>query len=266
MTNVGKCLTEKVPAATLWRASGGTRWRNLLYAVRPEPIPSFRGPIEDPVEGRLGICCSGGGIRSAAFNLGALQTLDEAGELKRATYVAAVSGGSYIAAAVAMVAKCSPPQKTADSNHDLIEAMAPFAPHSPEEQYLRNRSSYLAPTGMDKLYLAFRIVLGVIVLCRYRDYADMVATVGLSALRCLGFSPVPPASLSAYFASRLANFDRRGSGLGQEADDVGSAQAGRTARAVREWLPGVVARGGIHAANGPGDVEGPGESGSLDGC
>jgi len=34
-------------------------------------------------------------------------------------------------------------------------------------------------------------------LCRYRDYADIVATAGLNAAGCLGFSPVPPASLSA---------------------------------------------------------------------
>src|SRR5579859_6599439 len=34
-----------------------------------------------------------------------------------------------------------------------------------------------------------RIPLLICDLCRYRDYADMVATVGLIASRCLGFSP-----------------------------------------------------------------------------
>jgi hypothetical protein len=34
-------------------------------------------------------------------------------------------------------------------------------------------------------------------LCRYRDYAEIVAPVGLNALRWLGFSPVRPAGLSA---------------------------------------------------------------------
>jgi DNA replication protein DnaC len=34
-------------------------------------------------------------------------------------------------------------------------------------------------------------------LCRYRDYAEIVAPVGLSGLRWLGFSPVRPAGLSA---------------------------------------------------------------------
>ena len=34
-------------------------------------------------------------------------------------------------------------------------------------------------------------------LCRYRNYADIVAVAGLNALRFLGFSPVPPAGVSA---------------------------------------------------------------------
>ena len=37
----------------------------------------------------------------------------------------------------------------------------------------------------------------IVDLCQHRDYADIVATVELSAPRCLGFSPVRPAGLSA---------------------------------------------------------------------
>ena len=99
-------LLEKVNARDRWRASQPRRrprWRRLLYGQRPEPLPSQLGPIEEPRPGKLGICCSGGGIRSAAFNLGALQVLQEEGELRRASYLAAVSGGSYIAAAFSTV-------------------------------------------------------------------------------------------------------------------------------------------------------------------
>jgi hypothetical protein len=178
-------LIERVNAAELHAATAKrrSRGRNFLYAVRPEPIPAFRGTIEAPHPGRIGVCCSGGGVRSAAFNLGALQSLQENDVLHRARYLAAVSGGSYIAAAFSMVAKSwpqgeprpraepgpdgkrptgGPPAGRDDSNPDLIAERAPFAPGSPEEQYLRNRSSYLAPTGMDKLYLVYRIVLGVL--------------------------------------------------------------------------------------------------------
>ena len=37
----------------------------------------------------------------------------------------------------------------------------------------------------------------IIDLCRYRDYADIVAAAGLNALRCLGFPAIAPAGLSA---------------------------------------------------------------------
>ena len=154
-------LRHRVPAATLCAASG---------AGEPQPVPSYRGPVEPPEAGKTGICCSGGGIRSAAFNLGALQSLHAADELPRAHYVAAVSGGSYICAAYSMVGKhwrdTRPTDPDADgyddSNPGLFERQPIFARNSPEEQYLRNRSSYMAPGGRAKLYLGVRILAGLL--------------------------------------------------------------------------------------------------------
>jgi hypothetical protein len=133
-------------------------------------------PVEQPSEDRTGVCCSGGGIRSAAFNLGALQALDRHGALRGADYLTAVSGGSYIASAYAMVAKRwrgerRPPKPKKDGDYNgyddsdpdlFTPGKTPFYRGSPEEQYLRNRSSYLAPGGMGKLYLGFRVVLGLL--------------------------------------------------------------------------------------------------------
>jgi hypothetical protein len=166
-------LLDRVDAKQRCEATRGgarRRLRDALLGTTPEPIPSYRGPIEDPQPDTIGVCCSGGGVRSAAFNLGALQVLQSAGILRRARYLAAVSGGSYIAAAFSMVAQTwgSGPRPPAgdgghdDSNPELIERAPPFAPGSPEEQYLRNRSSYLAPRAMDKLFLVYRITLGII--------------------------------------------------------------------------------------------------------
>ena len=154
-------LLKKAPAGPRWRAASGRRarrWGWLRGEGRPEPVPSHLGPLEPPEEGKLGICCSGGGIRSAAFSLGALQALQERGKLRQAAYLAAVSGGSYIAAAFSMVAK----RGGGDSNAELLKERPPFAPNTPEEQYLRNRSSYMAPTLADKVYLGWRVLFGLL--------------------------------------------------------------------------------------------------------
>src|SRR5262249_26683007 len=42
------------------------------------------------------VCCSGGGIRSAAYCLGAIQSLQQGGLLRKARWILGVSGGSYI--------------------------------------------------------------------------------------------------------------------------------------------------------------------------
>jgi predicted acylesterase/phospholipase RssA len=44
----------------------------------------------------IGLCCSGGGIRSATFNLGVLQGLAELNLLRHVDYLSSVSGGGYI--------------------------------------------------------------------------------------------------------------------------------------------------------------------------
>jgi hypothetical protein len=41
------------------------------------------------------------------------------------------------------------------------------------------------------------VSLVIVDLCRYRDYADIVAAVGLNTARYLGFPPLAPAGLSA---------------------------------------------------------------------
>lgn len=111
-----------------------------------------------PAPGKIGICCSGGGIRSAAYNLGALQELQVVGVLQRATYLAAVSGRSYIAAAFSIVQMGGDQSDPAKGFDDL----PPFAPSSPEERHLRNHSSYLAYGLKGKLRLLFALLVGLL--------------------------------------------------------------------------------------------------------
>lgn len=141
------------------QVEGGWR-RFLIWLIAIKggaPVASAEGaPEPDPEEMLTGICCSGGGIRSAAYNLGALQALREKQVLDTADYVSAVSGGSYIASSHAMV--------TAKTEPALLNSQSAYHPESPEATYLLNHSAYLGPAGIaGKLWMIVRTLLGVAV-------------------------------------------------------------------------------------------------------
>ena len=105
------------------------------------------------------ICCSGGGIRSASYCLGALQGLQIGGLLRRAGLVLGVSGGSYIAASRALVANGLERQQPAVRG----PGGAAYAPGSPEEQNLRDNTHYLAPSGGILLVGVLSLLVGMAV-------------------------------------------------------------------------------------------------------
>lgn len=139
----------------------------------------------DHREATVGIACSGGGIRSAAFNLGALQGLQSRDRLRTADYLAAVSGGAYIAGAFSLVQQASATDQPPDFTRE-----PPYALGSPEERHLRANSSYLAQgwRGRARLvcYLVFGSLLTLLVV------ATIVALVAL-----------PSAALGVAFDSGL---------------------------------------------------------------
>jgi hypothetical protein len=57
---------------------------------------SLAAHLGDPTEDAVGLALSGGGIRSAAFNLGVIQALAEQRLLSSIDYLSTVSGGGYI--------------------------------------------------------------------------------------------------------------------------------------------------------------------------
>ncbi len=70
--------------------------RKELETLRPDR-PSIHDTIADAHEAELsGVAFSGGGIRSATFNLGVLQALASLGILEKFDYLSTVSGGGYI--------------------------------------------------------------------------------------------------------------------------------------------------------------------------
>jgi hypothetical protein len=105
-----------------------------------------------PAADEWAICCSGGGIRSAAYCLGALQSLDRGGLLSKVKWILGVSGGSYIATSRALVA------------HHLRPGTQPpaYAPGTPEELSLRYDSRYIAPNGSVILVGILSMLLGAI--------------------------------------------------------------------------------------------------------
>lgn len=103
-------------------------------------------------EGGTVICCSGGGIRSAAFSLGALQLFSEKGLYQKASAVIGVSGGGYLAAAFHVVRKSL-----------RLEDPPPFAPGSPELARLRRRTRYLLPSVAVSARGIMSLVYGVVV-------------------------------------------------------------------------------------------------------
>src|SRR4051812_368248 len=117
--DTGLAETVKAPERhtdTPWGV--GDWWNFLVLGRRPAPLPSFSGMVEPVEADKIGVACSGGGVRSAAFNLGALQALQEKGVLNKTRYLAGVSGGSYIAAAFCMVRKTWPDGNKPDDSDD----------------------------------------------------------------------------------------------------------------------------------------------------
>jgi hypothetical protein len=110
----------------------------IAIAARPPgPDAATEQRIAEVSAGEWAICCSGGGIRTAAYCLGALQSLDQGGLLAQAKWLLGVSGGSYIAASRALVAHDLPPETEPPA----------YAPGTPEEHKLRTNTRYIAPGG-----------------------------------------------------------------------------------------------------------------------
>ncbi len=123
-------LPGRPPAPTSPAAARSTRFG---------PVPSVADPTE-PASPVRAICCSGGGIRAAAFAMGGMQRLGRRTAGAPSFYdgthlVTAVSGGSYMAASFAMVNHSLTPEQRAE--------LPPYAPGSPEDNRLRTHTRYL---------------------------------------------------------------------------------------------------------------------------
>ncbi|RMD96580.1 MAG: hypothetical protein D6814_11125 [Calditrichaeota bacterium] len=111
--------------------------------------------------GLVGLAFSGGGIRSATFNLGVSQAMVKYGVFKYVDYLSTVSGGGFIGSCLSSVLNTpytGPDFKNFPFHHEPgVEEPLAF-------RYLRNNSNYLAPGGMlDKLRIPALLIRGILI-------------------------------------------------------------------------------------------------------
>lgn len=126
----------------------------VLGDVTPRPVAAQNlrsSRDEDAVLDTVGLTLSGGGIRSAAFCLGALQALDVAGVFSRIDYLSTVSGGGYIGSTLSAGL-----QKT-QGVFFLPSILGDDEP--PGVQHLRDYSNYLIPHGVFNVWQSAAIYL-----------------------------------------------------------------------------------------------------------
>src|SRR5580700_9374342 len=106
--------------------------------LEEEASPTDGPPVKrpKPASNVVGLALSGGGIRSAAFCLGAIQALDYRGLIDKIDYLSTVSGGGYIGTSMTAAMATGAAGKFPFAS-DLQEGEAPGV------QHIRDHSNYL---------------------------------------------------------------------------------------------------------------------------
>src|SRR2546430_4094599 len=199
-------------------------WSHDFGHILSEELDRIRGedrkPGETPTarahrEQLVGLAFSGGGIRSATFNLGVLQSLARMKLLSRFNYLSSVSGGGYIASwLMAWIYRRG--AKDVRENLDPGWVRQPGHTESPEIHFLRRFSNYLTPKlgwlGADLwtvIAVYFRnLILNLIILGAALAFVLLIprwVALGLPALwKAMSFWPLAILALSALFVAIAA--------------------------------------------------------------
>jgi len=149
-----RILLETAFGDELRRRPWGQKVWDAVAAQSGEPWVAFAP------EDRIGLALSGGGVRSATFNLGFMQALAERGLLGRVDYLATVSGGGYVGGFWTRWrrARRSAPAGPRSARHGFPQCEGPAVEgtglHGPREirepgeiRHLREFSRFLMPRG-----------------------------------------------------------------------------------------------------------------------
>jgi len=115
------------------------------------PVTDF-GNTEDPMvkAEKMEFCAlsfSGGGIRSATFNLGILQAFAEAGHLRKFDYLSTVSGGGYLGSWLVSWIKREGSVLKVGNRLNTKKSSDPMADEVRPIRWLRMYSNYLSPNS-----------------------------------------------------------------------------------------------------------------------
>ena len=149
---------ETIFGGELEEIKDSRKMRAKLDATRnatanPQNIEPFEGkgikePLKRAEEMKLcGLALSGGGIRSATFNLGLLQKLAEMDELKKFDYLSTVSGGGYIGSWLSSWIQRAGSVDKVTEHLDPERSTDPLADEIRPVRWLRMYSNYLSPNS-----------------------------------------------------------------------------------------------------------------------
>lgn len=98
--------TAAAPAAVRWKDVEEAEWGEVRIRRKAAEISMPGGADTEGRPPRLtGVALSGGGVRSASFNLGFLQALEESAVLRHVDLLSTVSGGGYAGAFLSSLAQ-----------------------------------------------------------------------------------------------------------------------------------------------------------------
>jgi hypothetical protein len=126
-------------------------------------LPAGRPSATD----RIGFCVSGGGIRSATFGLGAMDSLRDL--LVQARYLVSVSGGGYATGAMQLAMQPLPQPAAGGSGISGVPGISGarpadvFAPGSAELDHARKHGRYIADGAREWTVAVVRLLRGVLV-------------------------------------------------------------------------------------------------------
>lgn len=151
-TDFEQVFAKEVEVLAARRQAAGLDAQALVAASRESA-----GPYPGAGLGLIGLCLSGGGIRSASFSLGVLQALERAKLNHRFDYLSTVSGGGFTGTTLSSALHHARLDGTPFAFSKSSTSDAPIITH------LRNQSSYLNPGGfLDTVRLPAIMVRGLL--------------------------------------------------------------------------------------------------------